>query len=289
MTVKKLRILLVESSDEDAEKTLSKLTTAGYLLEHKRVPDAAGMQAALENASFDVILCNDGLSGFGGLPALKLMHHLEIDIPFILLAHEINEQTIIHTMQEGADDYILKGSLNRLVPSIEHNLREARLRHEHRAAQLALLENQTRMHAFIADLPGMAYQVLLHNSGQISFPYVSEGCHALLGLEPQELIGDEYLFDALLHPEDASSYVNSMQLSAKQLSFWNWEGRIHTQPNNEIKWINLRCSPRRTKDGVQWEGIMLNITQSKRAEADLKLSKQQLRELSSQRRQEQEL
>ncbi len=281
MTVKKLRILLVESSDEDAEKTLSKLTTAGYLLEHKRVPDAAGMQAALENASFDVILCNDGLSGFGGLPALKLMHHLEIDIPFILLAHEINEQTIIHTMQEGADDYILKGSLNRLVPSIEHNLREARLRHEHRAAQLALLENQTRMHAFIADLPGMAYQVLLHNSGQISFPYVSEGCHALLGLEPQELIGDEHLFDALLHPEDASSYVNSMQLSAKQLSFWNWEGRIHTQPNNEIKWINLRCSPRRTKDGVQWEGIMLNITQSKRAEADLKLSKQQLRELSS--------
>lgn len=281
MTAKKLSVLLVETSDVDAERTLAKLSAAGYLLEHQRVMDAASMQAALGSSTFDVILCNDDPATFGGLSALKLMHQLELDIPFLLLAHDLQETTIIRTMQEGADDYILKGSLNRLIPSIEHNLREARIRHEHRAAQLALLENQTRMHAFIADLPGMAYQILLHTDGRVTFPYVSEGCHALLGMEPQELIGDSRLFDAMLHPDDVAAYQQSMQFSAKQLSFWNWEGRIHTQPGNEIKWINLRCSPRLTNQGVQWEGIMLNITQSKRAEADLKHSKEQLRELSS--------
>ncbi len=281
MTAKKLRVLLVESSDEDAGKTLAKLAAAGYIVEHQRVTDAPGMQVALANSAFDVILCNDDPSGFGGLPALKLMHQLELDIPFLLLAHELKELTIIRTMQEGADDYILKGALNRLVPSIEHNLREARIRHEHRVAQLALLENQTRMHAFIADLPGMAYQILLHTDGHVTFPYVSEGCHALLGLEPQELIGDARLFDAMLHAGDLAAYQKSMQISAKQLTFWNWEGRIHTLPSSEIKWINLRCSPRQTSDGIQWEGIMLNITQSKNAEAELKHSKEQLRELSS--------
>ena len=67
----------------------------------------------------------------------------------------------------------------------------------------------------------------------------------------------------------------------RNLSFWNWEGRILTMPDNEIKWINLRCSPRKTPHGIQWEGIIFNITQSKLAELEIKHSKAQLRELSS--------
>lgn len=281
MTAKILRVLLVETNSSDAEQTLTKLRAAGYSLNHRIVDSAQAMQLALTQSSFDVVLCNDGPNGFGGLAALKLLQQLELDIPFILLSHDLKEETVIHTMQEGVDDYILKGSLNRLAPSIEHNLREARIRHEHRIVQQALLENQTRMHAFIADLPGMAYQILKQQDGALSFPYVSEGCQALLGLEPQELIGNASLFEALLHEEDRVSYHQSMKASIEHLSFWNWEGRIHTYPSKEIKWINLRCSPRQSTEGIQWEGIMLNITQSKRAEIELKHSKVQIRELSS--------
>lgn len=281
MTAKRLRVLLVETSDTDAQKTIAKLTSSGYTVDHQRVTEAVGMQSSLFDATFDVILCSDDPDSFGGLDALRLIQKLELDIPFLLLARDLREETIIRTMQEGVDDYILKGSLNRLVPSIEHNLREARIRAEHRMAQMELIENQTRMHAFIADLPGMAYQILLHKDGRVSFPYVSEGCQALLGLEPQELIADSKLFDAMLHPDDFADHQQSMHASAQNLTFWNWEGRILTMPNNEIKWINLRCSPRQTFEGVQWEGIMLNITQSKTAEADLNQSQEQLRELSS--------
>lgn len=280
MTSKKLRVLLVESSAQDAHNILAKLA-AVYALEPQRVDDARDMQQALLTRSFDVILCSDDAGGFGGMAAYALLHQLDLDIPFLLLARELKEETIIRTMQEGVDDYILKGSLNRLVPSIEHNLREARVRREHKEAQAALQENQTRMHAFISDLPGMAYQIVLHADGEVTFPYVSEGCQPLLGIEPQELIGDGNLFAGMVHPEDAASHGDSMLASARQLTFWNWEGRICTHPSGEIKWINLRCSPRRIQEAVQWEGIMLNITQSKQAEAELRLSKQLLRELSS--------
>ncbi|TNC99694.1 MAG: PAS/PAC sensor signal transduction histidine kinase [Gallionellaceae bacterium] len=281
MTAKRLRVLLVETSDTDAQETLAKLSSSGYTLDHHRVASASAMQSALSDATFDVVLCSDDPDGFGGLEAFRLLQQLELDIPFLLLARDLREETIIRTMQDGADDYILKGSLNRLIPSIEHNLREARIRAEHRVAQLELIENQTRMHAFIADLPGMAYQILLHKDGRVSFPYVSEGCQALLGLEPQELIADTQLFEAMLHPDDRAGHQQSMHTSAQNLTFWNWEGRILTMPNNEIKWVNLRCSPRQTFEGVQWEGIMLNITQSKTAEAELNRSQEQLRELSS--------
>ncbi|MBI5889427.1 MAG: PAS domain-containing protein [Nitrosomonadales bacterium] len=281
MTAKKLSVLLVESSSADAQHTLNKLTQAGYLLEHRRVDSARSMKAALHKGQFDVVLCSYDPPGFGGLPALELLQNSGVDIPFLFLSHDLREETIIYTMQHGADDYIFKGSLNRLAPAIEHNLREARIRQEHRSAQLALQENQTRLHAFVADLPGMAYQMLMKSDGSISYPYISEGCQALLGITPQDLTHVVMLFEALLHPDDLTSYQNSMQASARNLSFWNWEGRILTMPDNEVKWINLRCSPRKTPQGIQWEGIIFNITQSKEAELEIKRSKVQLRELSS--------
>jgi signal transduction histidine kinase/DNA-binding NarL/FixJ family response regulator len=281
MTAKKLRVLLVESSNADAQHTLHKLTQAGYLLEHRRVDSAKAFKAALSKDEFDVVLCSYDPPGFGGLPALKLLHDSGVDLPLLFLSHDLREETILYTMLHGADDYIFKGSLNRLAPAIEHNLREASIRREHRAAQLALQENQTRLHAFIADLPGMAYQMLLKKDGSITYPYVSEGCHSLLGFAPQDLAHVVLLFEALIHPEDFASYQKSMYASAEGMSFWNWEGRILTMPNNEIKWINLRSSPRKTADGIQWEGIIFNITQSKEAEMEIRRSRTQLRELSS--------
>lgn len=281
MTAKKLRLLLVESSSADAQHTLDKLSQAGYQLAHRRVDSASSMKTTLTQEQFDVVLCSYDPPGFGGLPALELMQESGVDIPFLFLSHDLREATIINAIQHGADDYIFKGSLNRLAPAIEHNLREARIHQEHRAAQLALQENQTRLHAFIADLPGMAYQMLLRDDGHINLPYVSEGCQALLGITPQDLMHVPSLFETLLHPDDFTSYYQSMHASAKDLAFWNWEGRILTLPDNETKWINLRCSPRKTDNGTLWEGIIFNITHSKLAELEIRRSKAQLRDLSS--------
>ncbi|CAG0939904.1 two-component system, NarL family, sensor histidine kinase UhpB [Gallionellaceae bacterium] len=282
MTAKKLNILLVEASAGDARHTLAKLEQSGYRVEHKRVESASAMQAALKDKNWDVVLCSYDPPGFGGLEALKLMHSAKIDLPFLFLSHDLREENIIHAMHSGADDYIFKGSLDRLAPAIEHNLREARIRREHRHAQLALQENQARLHAFIANLPGMAFLLLLDAHDAMSFPYVSEGSQALLGLNAPDLEQNPHLFLNLLHPDDRASYDLSMRTSAKNLSFWNWEGRISMPPVGETKWINLRCSPHKLANGnVQWEGIMSNITQSKQAEIEIKISQEQLRELSS--------
>ncbi len=296
MTTKKLRVLLVEASPDDARRTLAKLEQGGYAVEHQRVDSASAMQAALHDENWDVVLCSYDPSGFGGLDALKLMQAEDVDLPFLFLSHDLREEAIIHAMQSGADDYIFKDSLNRLAPAIEHNLREARIRLEHRQARLALQENQARLHAFIANLPGMACQFLLDASGGMSFSYISEGSQPLLDLNPQDLQQDPQMFLSLLHPDDRASYQLSMRTSAENLSFWNWEGRIVMppqafrnregrivmSPQGEIKWINLRCSPRKLDHGgVQWECVLSNISQGKLAEIEIKHSQEQLRELSA--------
>lgn len=138
-----------------------------------------------------------------------------------------------------------------------------------------------KLQGFIASLPGMACQIELQEDGGFTFPYVSEGCQPLLGITAAELQADTGRLLALIHPEDIQPLLESMRISAQTRCFWNWEGRI-TLPDGETKWISLGATPQDTQGGaVRWEGIVLNTTQSKLGELEVKRVQQQLLELSS--------
>lgn len=139
-----------------------------------------------------------------------------------------------------------------------------------------------KLQGFITSLPGMACQVWLDTDDALHFPYVSEGCFALLGIAPLEIELQPHRLLDMLHPEDRDAFYKSMRESVAQSTPWNWEGRIVLPPDGEIKWVNLRASRRETISyGTAWEGFMVNITQNKLVEQEIKTSRQRLRELSS--------
>ncbi len=107
-----------------------------------------------------------------------------------------------------------------------------------------LLTNQSpdKLQGFIASLPGMACQVWLDADNALHFPYVSEGCFALLGITPLEIELQPHLLLDMLHPEDRDAFYRSMQESVTQSTPWNWEGRVVLPSNSEIKWVNLRAT-----------------------------------------------
>lgn len=151
----------------------------------------------------------------------------------------------------------------------------------HEAAR-ALDISETRFRAIVSNTPGLVFQLLLRADGGASFPYLSEGCHALLGISAERLCRDSERFISLILPEDRPAYLESRERSASELRGWNWEGRVWVEEWNDIKWINLRASPRRLAEGaVQWEGIMTNISDSKLEQAEIMRSCEQLAELSA--------
>lgn len=150
------------------------------------------------------------------------------------------------------------------------------------ASANALRSSMSRYHAIVSNTPGLVFQCLLKNDGSFSFPYLSDGCHALLGMSAEVLQEKPELFLELILPEDLAAYQASLAASAADIASWNWEGRIWIEHWQDIKWINLRCTPRSLVNGdIQWEGIMTNITQSKMEEAEIKRSRAQLAELSA--------
>ena len=138
------------------------------------------------------------------------------------------------------------------------------------------------LHLLFANLPGMACLIRLDADNILRLPYVSEGCFALLGVTSPEIeLHPELLLDKL-HPEDRDTFYKSMQESVAHSTPWNWEGRIVLPPDGEIKWVNLRAARLETNShDTVWEGFMVNITQNKLAEQEIKTSRQRLRELSS--------
>jgi two-component system, NarL family, sensor histidine kinase UhpB len=130
--------------------------------------------------------------------------------------------------------------------------------------------------------PGLAYQFVLDAHGAVSFPYLSEGCLALLGLASVELQRQPQRFLELILEEDRQSYLDSMRASKTRLWNWNWEGRIWIDAWKDVKWINLRSTPQALADGsVRWDGVMSNITESRQERVEVRQSRDRLAELTA--------
>jgi HD-GYP domain-containing protein (c-di-GMP phosphodiesterase class II) len=66
-------------------------------------------------------------------------------IPVILVSGAIGEEIAVEAIKAGAQDYVLKDNLTRLVPSVERSLREAQNRQARVLAENALQESQARL------------------------------------------------------------------------------------------------------------------------------------------------
>lgn len=139
-----LRVLHLEDSEDDHELLLAHLRRGGLKARVLRVESEGEFREAL-NADWDVILSDYNLPGFSGLAALDIVRAAGRRVPFILVSGEIGEETAVAAMRNGANDYLLKNNLTRLVPAML-NAVEAHeaLRAKHRA-DLELNRSQERL------------------------------------------------------------------------------------------------------------------------------------------------
>ena len=130
-----LRLLIIEDSEDDALLIVRDMRRAGYEPTYERVDTEGGVRAALEGKSWDIVVSDFNMPHFTGIDALKLLRDRDQDTPFIFVSGTIGEDIAVEAMRAGAQDYVTKGNLRRLVPAIERELREAVARRERRSAE----------------------------------------------------------------------------------------------------------------------------------------------------------
>ncbi len=138
----------------------------------------------------------------------------------------------------------------------------------------AILEDAQRFRKLAANLPGVIYSYVLRPNGTHAFTYLSDNLRELYELEPAAALRDPELIWSCLHPDDLNYVTDAVATSAQHLTRWQVEWRILT-PSGQLKWVASLAQPEQQADGsIVWDGVFLDISDRKQAEAQQRQSEQ---------------
>src|SRR2546430_10230525 len=129
-----LRILLAEDSESDAELIQRELKRGGLDFQSRRVQTEADFRRELDEFRPHLVISDFSMPQFNGRKALAIARESRGDIPFIFISGTIGENVAVDMMKAGADDYVMKNNLARLLPALKRELREAEVRRGGRPA-----------------------------------------------------------------------------------------------------------------------------------------------------------
>jgi len=133
-----LRILMVEDSTSDAQLTERELRRGGFDVQSRQVCTAAELTEALTTTLWDIILCDHSMPSFDSAAALRLAKLHQPDVPFIIVSGSLPEAVAAKAMLLGAQDFLSKDNLARLVPAVKRELQDAAERRARHQAEQAL-------------------------------------------------------------------------------------------------------------------------------------------------------
>ena len=207
-----LRALLVEDNEDDSLLVIRELKKGGYNLVYERVETAAEMKKALNEKTWDIILCDYKLPKFSAPKAIELLKETGTDIPLIVISGTIGEETAIDCMKAGARDFFMKGKLSRLAAAIEREIKEAGKRQRQKDAEEALLASEEK-YRMIADNMTDVITIMDMN---LRFTFVSPSIFQLRGFTAEESMTQS--LEEVLTPESlkliTEAYAEEMQMEA---------------------------------------------------------------------------
>ncbi|MBL6446184.1 PAS domain S-box protein [Fulvivirga sp. 29W222] len=223
---KPINVVIIEDSEDDYELIKRRVRHEGYQINAIRVETADEYEAALDKEEWDVIISDNSLPHFNAKSALEITRKKYPHMPFIIVSGTIGEEAAVEAMRLGANDYLLKNDMARLMPVIEREIRDAELIKAKSLADMALEESQERYRLLAENIQDL---VCLHSSDS-TYLWVGPSTDRILGYHAEELIGKKHL--DLIHPQD---------LKEKNISPFDQKAE------GECKPISYRM---RRKDGV---------------------------------------
>ncbi len=251
---RRIRVLIVEDSPDDAELMMRELRRAEYEVSWSRVDHAAAMRSALNAQGWDVVLSDFSLPQFSAPAALAVVQESRKDIPFIVVSGGIGEESAVALMRAGAADYIFKDKLARLAPCVTRELREAKARSRHRA-------NVQRLELLIAAVESAHDMVIVteakpSSDGYPKIIYANSAVERLTGWKPEELLGSTVrrLYGAQAEAEPAP-FLETVNYRKDGSSFWV-----------DITWRPVSNDAGKV---THWISVRRDISERKQAEASL--------------------
>ena len=139
-----VRLLHLEDNPRDAELIHDRLEVAGLAGDITQVSNRIGFETALENGSYQIILCDFNLPDYDGISALSIARIKQPDVPVIIISGSLGEEEAVKCLHLGATDYLLKQRLERLPSAVRRAIIAADEQHKRRQAESELRASEER-------------------------------------------------------------------------------------------------------------------------------------------------
>src|ERR1700737_4254677 len=143
------------------------------------------MIRVLKQDAWDVAICQDGVASLECPAALRLIKGTCPDLPVIIVSSVFGESIAAAAMKAGADDFIARGFLARLVPAVEREVRAARMRRGWEGGARRAAPARARASAFMDNSPAIA--CMKEESGRLV--YVNRTFEETFGLSAPSAVG----------------------------------------------------------------------------------------------------
>ena len=215
-----MNILHLEDSPEDAELVRELITNEWPHCAIRCVATRAAFIGELQRSRYDLILSDFALHSLDGLEALKLARENAPATPFIFLSGTIGEDRAIEALRSGAQDYVLKDGMKRLISAIDRTLRESEEREKHRQAERRIREQ--------ADMLNQAREAILIMDLENRLIYWNAGAERMFGWR-----GDEVLGWTLSQVFNSSVAANLQAAGEETLARGEWSGELRMHKRDQ--------------------------------------------------------
>lgn len=278
-----LRVLMVEHDGADADLILRELKIAGVDVEPRIAVTREEFRRLLDEWECEAVISDYRLAGWTGLDALKEMHNSGKDVPFLLITGTLGEEAAVECIKQGVSDYVLKNRLSRLPHALARAIREKRVRTERLQAEAALADSEAKVRKQFAEL-----ELLYRNSPvclavldrELKFVRVNDAMAQNHGMSPAEHIGKSLVEVVPEVAEEARALYNQVFSTGEAIH--NVERRVkRTVAPFEARDYLASLYPLKGADGEAYAAcvVMMDITERKRVEEELRLSEAHNREL----------
>ncbi len=120
---------------------------------------------------------------------------------------------------------------------------------------------------------GMIYQIAMIDENQRKFNYVSDSVVKLYGCTPEQVKENSDLIYSKVHPDDLVNLIKIEKEALKNFSTFKSECRVFN-PDGSIRWSYFVSQPRLINEIVCWDGIEIDISDRKKIENELVISKE---------------
>ncbi len=142
-------------------------------------------------------------------------------------------------------------------------------------------QSEARFQQLAASIPGMIYAFSRAPDGRQWFEYVSSSSRDIMELEPEQILADVDRVLCQISSDDYLAVFEKLDWSAAILEPFVHTYRIMT-PAGRIKWVEGSCRPLRRFDGsITWYGILLDVSDRKCMEEELRSLNERLQQLAT--------